>query len=497
VRALQEEQDTGREISQDQGEGNALEQVDRLGTAKISKLMLEFAIPSIIGLVVNGLYNIIDSIFMGHGVGPIGLATATIAMPIMIVGMAIAILIGAGGNSLTALRLGAGKHDEAEKVMGSTFTLTIIAGVVCTAALFLFMDPILSISGATAETWESSRLFLSIIGAAMVLQFFGMGFNNFIRTAGDPNRALYTMVAGTIVCIVLNWLFVMVFRWGIAGSAWATVIGQAVSAVLVFWYFAISKKAPFKLRIKHLKPELRLARAILALGSAPFVLQIANALINFIVNNQLVVLGAGHIIGSDGALAAIGVVGRIAMFAFFPILGVSMAAQPLFGYNYGAQNFARVKTTFKIAIVWVTVLGAFFWVLIHLFPTQIVNFFGIKDDLLHFTVTALKVQVLLMPLIGIQVVTTQYFQSSGQPLKSMFLSSTRQILYLIPLLYLMPQVITAIVPSLTPLDGLYYAYPLADVLSIITCVIMMALELRKINAKIREQQSSAEELASS
>jgi putative MATE family efflux protein len=488
----QEEQSKDLQTPQQTEENNGLEQVDRLGTAKVSKLMLEFAIPSIIGLVVNGLYNIIDSIFMGHGVGPIGLATATIAMPIMIVGMAIAILVGQGGNSLTALRLGAGKHDEAEKVLGSTFTLTIIAGIVCTAALFLFMDPILSLSGATAETWESSRLFLSIIGAAMVLQFFGMGFNNFIRTAGDPNRALYTMVAGTVVCIVLNYLFVMVFHWGIAGSAWATVIGQAVSAVLVFWYFVFSKKAPFKIRLKNLRPEGHLVKAILALGSAPFVLQIANAVINFFVNNQLVVLGAGHIIGSDGALAAIGVVGRIAMFAFFPILGVSMAAQPLFGYNYGAQNFTRVKTTFKIAVIWVTVLGAFFWALIHLFPDQIVNFFGIKDDLLHFTVTALKVQVFLMPLIGIQVVTTQYFQSSGQPLKSMFLSSTRQILYLIPLLYLIPQIITSIIPSLTPLDGIYYAYPVADILSIITCVIMMAIELRKINAKIQEQQSSAE-----
>lgn len=491
-RTLQEEQNRDLPTPQNSGKDKGLEQVDRLGTAKVSKLMLEFAIPSIIGLVVNGLYNIIDSIFMGHGVGPIGLATATIAMPIMIVGMAIAILVGQGGNSLTALRLGAGKHDEAEKVLGNTFTLTIIAGIVCTAALFLFMDPILSISGATPETWESARLFLGIIGGAIVLQFFGMGFNNFIRTAGDPNRALYTMVAGTIVCIVLNYLFVMVFHWGIAGSAWATVIGQAVSAVLIFWYFAISKKAPFKIRLKHLKPEWHLARAILALGSAPFVLQIANALINFFVNNQLVVLGAGHIIGPDGALAAIGVVGRIAMFAFFPILGVSMAAQPLFGYNYGAQNFARVKTTFKIALVWVTALGLFFWVIIHLFPTQIVNFFGIKDDLLHFTATALKVQVFLMPIIGIQVVATQYFQSSGQPLKSMFLSSTRQILYLIPLLYLLPHIITSIVPSLSPLDGVYYAYPVADLLSVTTCVVLMVIELRKINTKIQEQQKSGD-----
>jgi putative MATE family efflux protein len=464
------------------------EQVDRLGTAKITKLMIEFAIPSIIGLVVNGLYNIVDSVFMGHGVGPIGLATATIAMPIMIVGMAVSILVGQGGNALTALRLGAGRHDEAEKVMGNTFTLIIVVAILCTATLFIFMDPILSLSGATAETWESAHVFLSIIGGGMILQFFGMGFNNFIRTAGDPNRALYTMVAGTLVCIMLNFLFVMVFGWGVAGSAWATIIGQALSAVLVFWYFVFSPKAPFKLRIRYFGLNVPLVRSILALGSAPFVLQAANALITFFVNNQLVTLGADNVIGSDGALAAIGVVGRIAMFMFFPIFGAAIAAQPLFGYNYGAQNYERVKIAFRIVMLWVTVIGVFFWLLSHLFPDEIVYLFGVTDDLRDFTIAALKVQVFMLPLVGLQIVATQYFQSSGQPLKSMFLSMTRQILYLIPLVYLLPKVITSLIPSLTPLDGIYYAYPVADILSVVTCAALVAFEFRKLNAKILEQR---------
>ncbi|MDR1014230.1 MAG: MATE family efflux transporter [Coriobacteriales bacterium] len=472
--------------AQGQPAQDAIARVDRLGTAKVTRLMREFAIPSIIGLVVNGLYNIIDSIFLGHGVGPIGLATATIALPIMIVGMGIAILVGQGGNALTALRLGAGKRDEAERIVGVTFSLTIIASLLCTAALFLFMDPVLTLSGANVETRDSAHVFLSIIGGGMFLQFIGMGFNNFIRTAGDPGRALYTMVAGTAVCIVLNWLFVMVLGWGIAGSAWATVIGQGVSAVLVFWYFAFSRKAPFKLRIPNLKLDWRIVRGILALGSAPFVLQIANAVINFVLNGQLESLGAEHVIGSVGALAAIGLVGRVAMFAFFPILGVAMAAQPLFGYNYGAKNYRRVIATFKIAMVWVTAIGIFFWVLVHLVPGPIVMLFGVEDDLLAFTVGALKVQVFMMPLIGLQVVAVQYFQSSGQPLKSMILSTTRQILYLIPLIYLLPKVITHIFPTLTPLDGVYYAYPVADILSIVTCGILMLIEFRKLKARIRE-----------
>ncbi|MDR0501430.1 MAG: MATE family efflux transporter [Coriobacteriales bacterium] len=464
-------------------------QVNRLGTAKISRLLLEFAIPSIIGLVVNGLYNLVDSIFLGHGVGEVGLATATVAMPTMIFSMAMGVLIGAGGNALAALKLGEGKHDDAEKVLGNAFTLTVVAAVVCMLLVNVFMDPVLRISGATEVTWEHAHTFVRIISFGFILQFFGMGFNNFIRTAGDPNRALYTMVAGTVLCIILNYLFVIVFKWGIAGSAWATVIGQALSAGLVLWYFAFSRKAPFKLKRKHLPIVPRLVGSIFALGSASFVLQIAAAILNLILNNQLVYYGGLDPIGAEGAQAAIGVVQRVAMFAFFPILGVAMAAAPLFGYNYGAQNFVRVRSAILLSMAWVAAIGVFFWILIHLFPEQICIIFGIKDELLLFTIDALKVQVFFMPLVGLQVVAANYFQSSGQPLKSMFLSLTRQLLYLIPLLYLLPLLATHLnVPGLSamdsPLEGLYYAFPIADILSIVTAGTLMLLEFRKLGRRI-------------
>jgi putative MATE family efflux protein len=468
------------------------ERVERLGTGKITRLMLEFAIPSIIGLVVNGLYNIIDSIFLGHAMATVGQATATVAMPIMIFSMAISMLIGQGGNALTALRLGEGKHDDAEKVMGNTFTLTLIASIVCTAGVWIFMDPVLTLSGATEETWKTSHVFLSIISGGFIMQFFGMGFNNFIRTAGDPNRALYTMVTGTLVCIVLNYLFVMVLGWGVAGSAWATVIGQSVSALLVFWYFTFSKKSPFKLRIGRLRLKSRMVTTILMLGSASFVLQMANAVINVIINQQLGYYGALSAITSDGALAAIGVVGRIAMFIFFPMLGVAIAAQPIFGFNYGAKNYDRVKTTFKVAMIWAMAIGVFFWILVHLFPQQIVNIFGVEPYLLDFTVQALQVQLFLIPLMGIQIISSHYFQASGQPFKSMFLSLTRQLLYLIPLVYVMPHIITHFGSAFIPLDGVYFAYPVADALSVVTAAIFMFIEFRKLDAKILAQQTVEE-----
>jgi putative MATE family efflux protein len=489
------EQDTAREHSsehnseQRQSSRNE-ERVNRLGTGKVSKLMLEFAIPSIIGLVVNGLYNIIDSIFLGHGVGLVGQATASVAMPVMIVGMAVAMLIGNGGNALVALRLGEGKLKEAEKVMGTTFIMTIVAGVVVTAIILLFMDPVLMISGATELTRDSAHKFLTIISFGLIVLFLGMGFNNFIRTAGDPNRALYTMVAGTLVCIALNYLFVMVLGWGVEGSAWATVIGQAVSAVLVMWFFTVSKKAPFKLRIANLKPKLRMVFNILALGSASFALQISAAVLAFVLNNLLKDYGAMDPITADGAIAAINVVQRVAMFAFFPIMGVAIAAQPLFGFNYGAQYFARVKITFRLAFIWVMVIGVFFWLLVHIFPEQIIGIFGIEPGLVAFTVDALKVQMMLMPVVGLQVVSANYFQSTGQPGRSMLLSLTRQLLYLLPLMYLMPQFLPLLIEGVTPLQSLYYTYPVADFLSIFTAAVLMVFEFKKLNKKISEAKGN-------
>jgi len=340
---------------------------------------------------------------------------------------------------------------------------------------------------------SAGRLSIRIIAAGFIVQFFGLAFNNFIRTAGDPARALYTMVAGTLSCIGVNFLFVMVLDWGVAGSAWATLFGQTVTAVLVFWYFVFSKKAPFKIRKRYLRLISHFVRRILILGSAAFALQVASAIVNVFLNYQLVTLGALSPIGSSGALATLGVVNRIAIFVLFPLMGVATAAQPLFGYNYGAKDFKRVIKTFQVALIWIVIIGAFFWVLVRLFPEPIVGLFGVQDDLLEFSTRALIVQMFMTPLLGLQALGSNYFQASGQPLKSMFLSLTRQILYLIPLIFLAPIVITAINPSLTPLEGLYYSFPVADALSVITTVILITIEFRKLKAKIKQQEAGKKE----
>lgn len=456
------------------------DKVSRMGTARLGKLILEFAIPSIISMVVNGSYNVIDSIFLGLSLGEIGLATVTVAAPIMTMSMAVSMLVGAGGNALAAIKLGEGKHETAERVMGNSLVLSVALALISTLAVFIFIDPILVFSGATESIHESAKTFVLIVAAGFVFQFVGMGFNNFMRTAGNPRGALYVMLSGVLVGIALNYLLVMVLGWGVTGSALATIAGMLVTCAGVLYYFIRAKHSPFKLKLRFMKPVPRLMANICVLGSASFFLQAAAVAINLVLNNQLVFYGAMDPIGSEGALAAIGVMSRIAMFALFPVLGVSIAIQPLLGFNYGARNYDRVKKAFFIAIVWVMAFGVFFWVLVHVFPTQIVELFGVANELHDFTIKAIQVMMLLMPLIGIQVLSAGYFQATGQPIKSMFLSLTRQLFYLIPLLMLLPLAVQQLALAITPLESLYYAYPIADALSIVTASLMMLFEWRRL-----------------
>ncbi len=471
--------------------GEPANKLDRLGTAKVSRLMLQFVIPSVVGLVVNGLYTLIDSIFLGHGVGEIGLATVTVANPLLSVGLALSMLLGAGGNALAALRLGEGKREDAEKILGNTLTLMIICCILLALITTIFIEPLMIISGVTPDIWDSAKVFILILTYGYILQFIGMGFNNFIRTAGDPNRALYTSVVGAVVCVVFNYFFVLVFNWGVAGSAYATIIGQATSAALMFWYFLSSRKAPFKLRFKNLRPKMSICAGVITLGSASFIMSIAMTLTAFVVNNLLVHYGAMHPIGSEGALATIGVIQRIAQLMFFFLIGVAIAAQPIWGYNFGARNYLRVKKTTTISLLWMFVIGTSLWLLVIVFPRQILGIFGLEQALIDFSVFALVVQMSMFPLVGAQMVGSNYYQSTGQPIKSIFLSLTRQLLYYLPLVIILPMVLPSMIPTLTSLDAIYFAVPIADVLAIVTTAFFLIHEYRKLNKNIAASNAGA------
>lgn len=453
----------------------------RMGTASVPKLLLEFAIPSIIGMLVNGAYNIISAAFLGQAVGEVGLAVTTAAFPPGILFMALAMLVGNGGNALAALRLGQGRKDEAERVLGNTFVLAIIISLLIALLCNISpcMEALLSLSSTTPAIHEQTRIYVWILSMGSVAQIVGMGINNFIRTAGAPNRALLTMVIGAVSCIAFNYLFVMVLRWGVPGSALATVCGLSVSMVSVLWYFIVTPNAPLKLHARYLRLSAPLVREILTLGLASFLLQIAACVSNVVVNYQLVKYGGLCPIGAETALAAIGVVNRLANLAFMPIVGIATAVQPLIGYNYGAGKIARVRKALACAVAFAFGIGVCMWLATRIWPEQIVSVFGVEDKLMELTVYALFVQMLAIPLIGVQVIACNYFQATGQPLKSTVLSLTRQLLFLLPALFFMP-VLAETFFNTYGLYGLYASWPFADFLSIFVSGSFLAWELRRL-----------------
>lgn len=476
------QESTGAPVGQDPRNPGRDDKVNRMGTESIPRLITEFAIPAVVGMLVNGAYNIIDSIFLGQAIGYIGQATMTAANPIMIVFLAISMLVGNGGNALAALRMGQGDRVGAERSLGNTFLLAMIISIV--VALLVFspaIDGLLVLSSATHDVWDSAKIFIQILAAGFFLQCVGMGINNFIRTAGAPLRALLTMVIGTVVCIIFNYIFVMWLGMGVVGSALATLAGQAASCVSVIWYFVFTKNVPLKLHFRYMPLEGRTVRLIISLGLASFAVQAGAAILNFVLNHQLVVYGSLHELGAEAALASIGVGQRIGMFTVFPLIGVAVAIQPLLGYNYGARLYTRVRRTLWYGIAGATIIAIIMWALVHIFPAQIVELFGITDSTLHdFTIFVLRIQLIMLPVVGFQIVGSNYFQATGQPSKSIFLSLTRQILFLIPLLYVLPLAIPALFPQYSALDGLVFAMPAADFLATFTTAVFIALEQRRI-----------------
>ncbi|MBR0406384.1 MAG: MATE family efflux transporter [Eggerthellaceae bacterium] len=467
-----------------EGERKALS-TDRLGTKSVLRLLIEFSIPAVIMMTFNALYNIVDSIFLGQAVGEMGIAVTTLAFPIMILLMGLSALAGQGGNALAAIQLGEDKIDAVERTLGNTvFLLLLIAAIIAFAGI-VFIDPILAIVGTTPELHDLAKTFVQILMIGFVFQCVGMGANNFLRTEGKPMLALATSVLGTIVCIIMNFVLVMWLGFGVAGSAIATIVGQGVGGVPVIWYLVRGKGAPFHLKLSRMKPDIRLWGTILSLGVASFIMQVANAVINSILNQTLAYYGAMDPIGSAGALAAIGVASRVNGFAIMPAIGVLMGAQTLIGYNYGARKWSRVLKSYWLGALFATIILTGFFVLVHIIPGPIVELFGVEGELEQFCIYALKVMTAMFPLIGFQMMSGNYFQSTGQPLKASLLSLTRQVLFLIPLLLLMPPFLPGII-GVTSLQAVCFTYPTADVLSILTTAAFIIPEILKLRRRARE-----------
>ncbi|MCX7747680.1 MAG: MATE family efflux transporter [Clostridia bacterium] len=450
-----------------------MERSKQLGEGRVMDLLLKFSIPAIIGMLVNAMYNVVDRIFIGNSVGKLGLAGITIGFPIMLIMMAFMMLIGLGANSLVSLKLGEGKKEEAERILGNAFILLILVSLGITLFGLLFLDPMLKLFGASRDVLPYAREFMQIILLGAVCQGIGFGMNNFIRGEGNPRTAMLTMLIGAVLNAALCPVLIFGLGMGIRGSALATVIAQGISSAWVLYYF-ISGKSTLKIRKTNFSLDKKLVGKVVALGSAPFLLQLASSLVNVILNNSL------SYYGGDVAVSGMGIVTSILTLIMMPIFGINQGVQPIIGYNYGAKKYDRVKEALKLAIIAATIIVVIGFVITELFPRQIASLFNSKDEkLIEFSSYALRGFMIFLPVIGFQIIGANYFQAIGKAKYSALLSLSRQVLLLIPAVL--------ILPLFFKLQGVVMAGPVADLGASILTAFLILKELRRLDEKHKKQ----------
>lgn len=456
-----------------------MEHSRQLGEEKVSKLLVKFSVPAITGMMVNALYNVVDRIFVGQGVGKDAIAGITIGFPIMIVIMAFGMLIGLGATSLISIRLGEHNKAEAERIVGNGMALLVGTSLILTVLGLLFLDPLLVCFGASPQVLPYAKTYLQIILYGAVFQGIGFGMNNFIRAEGNPKTAMATMLIGAIINTALDPLFIYTFKMGIAGAAWATIISMAVSAGWVLYYY-LSKQSALKLHWGNLRPSPAITRKILAIGSAPFAMQLAASGLTLVLNRLLVKYGG------DVAVSAMGIVNSIVMLIAMPVFGINQGAQPIIGYNYGARQFDRVKKALKLAGIAASLITTLGFLVVQLFPRLIIMLFNRESDLVELGAYALRTFTIFLPIIGFQIVGANYFQATGKPRQAMILSLSRQVLLLFPALLLLSKYFG--------LKGVFMAGPVSDLLSSIITGSWLYYELKHLDRRHLESRLLEPEL---
>ncbi|WP_088225588.1 MATE family efflux transporter [Desulfosporosinus sp. FKB] len=425
-----------------------MEHSQQLGEKEIISLLLKFSIPAIVGMMVMSLYNVIDRIFVGNSAGALGIAGITICFPLQLVMIAFVLLTSIGANSLVSIKLGEGKKDEAEHILGNAFSLLIIISVIITVLGLIFLDPLLKLFGSSNEVLPYAKAYFQIILYGTVLQSLGFGLNNFIRGEGNPKVAMMTMLMGAILNAILCPILIFGFKMGIRGSALATVIAQGLSGVWVLHYFFFGKSS-LKIHKKYLLPNIKVVSRIVALGSAQFAMEMATSLVNVILNKSLLYYGG------DMAISGMGIVTSIQALVLMPLFGINQGAQPVIGYNYGAKKLDRVKEALKLAILGASFICILGFILVEIFPQEIVSLFNSNDArLINFTVYAMRVFLIMLPVLGFQVVGSNYFMSVGRPRPAALLSLSRQFIIFIPAVLILPLFLN--------LHGVIIAGPFAD-----------------------------------
>jgi len=447
-----------------------MDNAEFLGEQKISSLLWKFSLPAVIGMVVSALYNVVDSIFVGRGVGEIALTAVTIAFPLMTVLMAVGMLIGIGAATLVSLSLGDKNKEQAEMVLGNALTLMIIFILTTTGLALWYLDPILvNFLGVTPEVLPYARDFVEIILGGSVFLHIGFGLNNVIRAQGDPRTALATQLIAAVLNIVLNYLLIFIFPLGIRGAAIATVMAQAFAAVWVVYYFMYGSGL---LRFKKscLALRLHIVKGIFKIGVAPFLMQVGASAVMVVLNLRIMEFGG------ITAVASFGIINRILMLIMMPVAGISQGAQPIIGYNYGAKQYQRVLTALNTAIVVSTCICLCGFLGVQLFAEQIVRLFNDTPQLVQIGTTGMRIFLIMVPIIGFQIIGANYFQAIGKAYYSIIFNLLRQVIVLIPLVFVFSHYFGLL--------GIWVAGPISDIASALLTGICLYGEVKQLKSVI-------------
>lgn len=443
--------------------------IEDLENKKISNLLWQYAIPSIIGITVIALYNIIDSIYIGHGpnLGDHAIGGLGVVLPIMNLISGIGLLIGAGAATRVSLYLGKKDQESAEKVVGNSFLLTIILTSITVFGIYIYIDSILISIGATEETFPYAKEFLQYYLPGNIFLTLNIAFNSIMRASGYPKKSMYTMLIGVIANIIIAPIFIFIFNWGMKGAAIATTLSMLIGVTVVMIHF-FQKKHTLLFHWKRVRINTNITWSIINIGFAPFFMQIAASLVIFFINNQL------KKFGGSTAIEAYTIANRLTMVFIMILVGLTQGMQPIIGYNYGAKKMKRVKETLIYTIkvgVFIGFLGLLFGFFL---PNWVVQPFNPSPNLAKEASIALQIMTLTLPLSGFQMVVSNFFQCIGKAILSFFLSMTRQFLVLIPSLF--------ILPNFFNLNGIWLSIPLSDIISTILAVFFLIYQTYKLKS---------------
>lgn len=444
-----------------------------LGTKPVGALLMQYAMPAVIAMTASSLYNMVDRIFIGQVVGPMAISGLAITFPFMNLSAAFGAAIGVGSSTAISVKLGQKDYDIAENVLGNSVTLNIIIGLAFGIICLLFLDPIILFFGASENTLPYARDYMEVILIGNIISHMYFGMNNVLRAASKPNQAMYATMFTVVMNAILDAIFILWWGWGIRGAAFATIISQAIALVWQLKLFSNPNELlHLKRGIYRLKADL--VKNIIGIGISPFLMNACACIIVIFMNNQFVRYGGDMAVGAYGIANSIGVV-----FIMF-VMGINQGMQPIAGYNYGAMQLDRVMRVLELSIIAATVIMTVGWAIAMFIPYYCVRLFTNDPILIEMTIKGTRIDLLMFPVVGAQMVITNFFQCIGKVKISIFLSLSRQLLFLLPLL--------AILPPMFGIDGVWAALPASDLVAVIVAVIMMTIYMKKF--KIQHKEST-------